>query len=242
MKLDVLITTAHPDDAESAMGGTILKLLAEGKKVGICDFTRGELGTRGTAEIRDKEAAEADKRLGLTVRANLGFRDGFFPNDEEHVRRVIEVIRRFKPEIVFTNPPCDRHPDHGRAHDIAIQAAFLSGLPKIETQHRGKNQEAWRPARVFHYIQSHQHTPDFVVDVTAHWKKKINALKAYGTQFGKNDNLSEEPETVISREDIWDYFDGRGRAVGRKIGVTFGEGFLRSQGQPLKIEDVLSLA
>ena len=241
MKLDVLITTAHPDDAESAMGGTILKLLAEGKKVGICDFTRGELGTRGSADIRDAEATEADKRLGLTTRVNLGFRDGFFNNDEDHVRQVIEVIRRFQPDILFTNPPCDRHPDHGRAYDIARQAAFPSGLPKVETAYNGKGQDAWRPQRVFHYIQSYQHAPHFVVDVSAHWEKKIHAVKAYGTQFGKNADASEEPETVISREDIWEYFDGRGRAIGRKIGASFGEGFLTAESQPLKVDDVLSL-
>ncbi len=241
MKLDVLITTAHPDDAEAAMGGTILKLLAQGKKVGICDFTRGELGTRGNADIRDAEAAEADKRLGISVRVNLGFRDGFFDNDEDHVRQVIQVIRRHQPEILFTNPPCDRHPDHGRAHGIAMQAAFLSGLMKIETSDDGKAQEFWRPKRVFHYIQFHQHVPHFVVDVSDHWPQKIHAVKAYATQFGKNSEASEEPETIISREDIWEYFDARGRAVGREIGVSFGEGFLTSQSQPLKVDDVLSL-
>lgn len=241
MKLDVLITTAHPDDAEAAMGGTILKLLSQGKKVGICDFTRGELGTRGCHNTREQEALEADKRLGLDLRINLGFRDGFFRNDEEHVKKLITVLRHHQPEILFTNPSSDRHPDHGRAHDIAQEASFLSGLVKVETlDANGKPQQPWRPKRVFHYIQSHQHVPDFIVDVSEFWGGKINVMKAYATQFGSNEALHDAPETPISKHDIWEYFDARGRAIGRKIGTTYGEGFLSAI--PLKIESIMDLA
>src|SRR5690606_6925518 len=171
MKLDVLVTTAHPDDAEFSMSGTILKLLASGKKVGIVDFTRGELGTRGSPEIRDAETAEADKRLHLSARVNLGFRDGFFQYDEAHILKVVEILRHFRPEIVFSNPADDRHPDHGRAHNIVKDAIFLGGLVKVTTAYAGKPQDAWRPRRHFHYIQNDAHSPDFVVDITQQWEK-----------------------------------------------------------------------
>jgi bacillithiol biosynthesis deacetylase BshB1 len=239
MKLDVLVLTAHPDDAEFAMGGTILKLLAEGKKVGIADFTRGELGTHGSPELREKEAAEADKRIGLTLRINLGFRDGFFLHDEPHVLDVIKVLRRFQPDIIFGNPSDDRHPDHGRAHNIIRDAAFLSGLSKIQTQNEtGKEQDTWRPKRHFHYIQSYQHEPHFIVDVSDFWQKKVHALKAYDSQFFREE--SKGKEVVVSQSDFPTYLEARGRAIGSRVGVLYGEGFL-SPHQPIKIEDVASL-
>jgi len=241
MKLDVLITTAHPDDAEHAMGGTILKLLAAGKKVGIADFTRGELGTRGNADIRDAEAIEADKRLGLTTRVNLKFRDGFFKHDEDHVMKVIELIRRFQPEIIFSNPPSDRHPDHGRAHDIVKDAIFLSGLPKVVTKDEtGKEQEIWRPQRHFSYIQSCQHEPDFIVDISKYWEQKCHALRAYESQFYCEKYATEEPHTVISQQGFWEYFEARARAIGRDVGATYSEGFLADKA--LLIDDVMALA
>jgi bacillithiol biosynthesis deacetylase BshB1 len=220
MKLDVLVTTAHPDDAEFSLSGTILKLLASGKKVGIIDFTRGELGTNGSADLRDKEAAEATKRLGLSVRENLRFRDGFFSHDEEHVLKVVEVIRRFRPEIIFSNPADDRHPDHGRAHDLVKDAIFLSGLVKVDTK-----QEPWRPKRNFHYIQNDAHRPDFVVDITAQWDKKLQVLAAYDSQFGG--------------DYFWEFHKARALTTGALIGVQYGEGFLSSS--PLKIGDVTDL-
>ncbi len=225
MKLDVLVTTAHPDDAEFSMSGTILKLLASGKKVGIVDFTRGELGTYGSPELRDKETAEADKRLGLSARKNLRFRDGFFQHDETHVLRVVEMLRHFRPEMVFSNPADDRHPDHGRAHGIVKDAIFLSGLIKLETSYEGKPQEAWRPKRHFHYIQNDAHAPDFVVDITKQWDKKLSVLAAYESQF--------------HGDGFWEFHKARAVTTGALIGSPYGEGFLSSG--PLKIDDVTAL-
>ena len=236
MKLDVLITTAHPDDAECCMGGTILKLIAQGKKVGICDFTAGELGTRGTSEIRLKEAAEADKRLSLTTRINLGFRDGFFKHDEDHVRKVIEVIREYQPDILFTNPLTDRHPDHGVAGKIANDAAFLSGLPKIET----KGFNCWRPKAVFHYIMATQHEPDFIVDITPHWEGKLHAIHAYASQFGSDKRAEGEPETILTDGRFMPYLESRARTLGMHAGATFSEGFIVHQ--IIKIDDIMGLA
>ncbi|MDB5478280.1 MAG: bacillithiol biosynthesis deacetylase BshB1 [Alphaproteobacteria bacterium] len=241
MKLDILVTTAHPDDAEAAMGGTILKLLDQGKKVGIIDFTRGELGTRGNAETRMQEAAEADKRLGLTARVNLGFRDGFFLCDENHILKMVQVIRHFQPEIVFSNPVSDRHPDHGRANQIVKEAAFLSGLIKIETwDEQGAAQAPWRPKRIFHYIQSCQHEPDFIVDISQYWAKKCHALRAYQTQFHSEEKTCDDPETPISKNGFWDYFEARARVLGSEIGSAYAEGFIAEKA--LKIDNILSLA
>lgn len=217
------------------MGGTILKLISQGKKVGICDFTAGELGTRGTSEIRLKEAAEADKRLGLTVRVNLGFRDGFFKHDEDHVRKVIEVIRNYQPDILFTNPLTDRHPDHGVAGKIANDAAFLSGLPKIETG----NLQCWRPKAVFHYIMATQHEPDFIVDITPQWEGKLHAIRAYASQFGC-ETFKHEPETILTKEGFWPYLEARVRSLGMHAGATFAEGFIAPQ--TIKIDDIMGLA
>lgn len=234
MKLDVLVTTAHPDDAEFAMGGTILKLVSQGKSVGICDFTAGELGTRGNAEIRAEEAAEADKRMGIAVRVNLGFKDGFIAQDEAHKRAVIEVIRRFQPEIIFANPLEDRHPDHGVAGKLTNDAVFLSGLPKIVTQ----GHEAWRPKRLFHYIMGTPHKPDFIVDVTPFWDKKRHVLCAYESQF-KSEKYAHQPETVLTRDGFWEYLEGRDRILGSLLGATYAEGFLAPQA--LKIDDIMGL-
>jgi len=173
-KLDILAFGAHPDDVELGCAGTILAAVAEGKKVGIIDLTKGELGTRGTVEMRFKEAQAASKVLGLVVRENLNMADGFFKNDKEHQLAIVECIRRFQPTIVLCNAPEDRHPDHGRAASLVADACFLSGLSKIETTHNGVPQKAWRPANVFHYIQSRNLTPNFVVDISAHMDKKWN--------------------------------------------------------------------
>lgn len=239
MKLDVLVFTAHPDDAEFAMGGTILKFLSQGKTVGIVDFTQGELGTRGSAELRLKEAAEADRRMGLTVRVNLGFRDGFFTHDEAHVKKVIQTIRRFQPDIVFANAE-DRHPDHLRAQQIVRDAMFLSGLPKIETVDEGKAQNAWRPKRLYHYIQSTEHKPDFVVDITPFWEQKQQALAAYESQFHFGLHKSDDPKTILCTKEFWSYMEARARTVGFLLGITFGEGF--TSAAPLRVEDLGNLA
>jgi bacillithiol biosynthesis deacetylase BshB1 len=225
LKLDILVLPVHPDDAELGCAGTILKEIALGKKVGIVDLTRGELGTRGSAEIRDHEAAESAKILGLTTRDNLLLPDGFFENKKEHQLKVIEAIRRFKPGIVITNAYHDRHPDHGRASDLVEDASFLSGLRKIETWYDGKKQEEWRPNLVLHFIQDNYIKPDILVDVTSHWDKKIESIHAFGSQF-YNPNWENEPQTYISSPEFIQVIEARAREFGKSIGVKYAEGFI----------------
>jgi bacillithiol biosynthesis deacetylase BshB1 len=223
MKLDILVFAVHPDDAELGCGGTILKHIALGKKVGIVDFTRGELGTRGTAETRDVEAADAAGILGLHVRENLNFRDAFFKNDEEHQLALIRMIRKYQPEIILSNALHDRHPDHGKAGDLTNDACFLSGLAKIQTQLDGEEQTAWRPGLVLQFIQDHYIEPDIIVDITPYMDKKIDSVKAYKTQFF-NPDLDEE-QTYISSPEFMESIYGRAREFGKSIGANYGEGF-----------------
>jgi len=224
MKLDILVLAAHPDDAELGCGGAILHHVSLGHKVGVVDFTQGELGTRGTIETRELEAAAAAKILGLSVRKNLKLSDGFFKNDEEHQRKVIQAIRTFRPEIVLANAIYDRHSDHGRAAELASDSCFLSGLLKIETKdENGVAQLPWRPKAVYHYIQSLFIEPDFVMDVTAHWPKKVEAIKSFKTQF--YDPASTEPQTYISSPDFLRMVESRGIELGHAIGVKYAEGF-----------------
>lgn len=223
MKLDILVFGAHPDDAELSCGATIAKEISLGKKVGIVDLTRGELGTRGSAELRDKEAAEAAKILGVTVRENLRFRDGFFINDEQHQREVIKMIRQYQPDVVLCNAIDDRHIDHGKGSKLVSDACFLSGLIKIETETDGKNQEAWRPKQVYHYIQWKNIVPDFVVDVTGFMDVKVQSLMAYGSQF--YDPSSSEPVTPIATKNFKDSIMYRAADLGRLINTEYGEGF-----------------
>ncbi len=223
MKLDILVLAVHPDDAELGCSGTIAKHIAMGKKVGIVDFTGGELGTRGSAEIRDIEAADSAKILGLHARENLRFKDGFFTNDEEHKIAVIRMIRKYKPEIILTNALHDRHPDHGRAGDLANDACFLSGLSKISTNIDGQEQEAWRPRLVLQYIQDRYIEPDIIVDITPYIQTKIDSIKAFKTQFFNPDH--EEAETYISSPEFFDSVIGRAREFGKSIGTTYAEGF-----------------
>ncbi|MEM6343554.1 MAG: bacillithiol biosynthesis deacetylase BshB1 [Bacteroidota bacterium] len=238
MKLDVLIFAAHPDDAELACSGTIAKLVSEGKKVGIVDLTRGELGSRGSAALRDQEAAASSKILGLSARENLRFRDGFFKNDEEHQIAVLKKIRKFRPDIVIGNAPFDRHPDHGRASSLIRESFFLSGLRRIETfDEGGKAQEAYRPKRIFYYIQDHHLEPSFVVDITPFYDAKLASIKAFASQFF--DPNSKEPKTYISSKDFWDFLEARARHMGHLVGATFGEGFISDT--PLKIASPLDL-
>ncbi|MGN6179710.1 MAG: bacillithiol biosynthesis deacetylase BshB1 [Mucilaginibacter sp.] len=224
MKLDILVLPVHPDDAELGCAGVILKHVAMGKKVGVADITRGELGTRGSAEIRAKEADVAAKILGLTVRENLGLPDGFFQNTPEYQMRVIEVIRKYRPEIVITNAYHDRHPDHGRASGLVEASAFLAGLRKIETSLDGKPQEAWRPNMVLHFIQDRYIEPDIVIDVTEHWDKKVESIKAYGSQF-HNPEWKGEPQTYISSPDFIRIIEGRAMEFGKSIQAKYAEGF-----------------
>jgi hypothetical protein len=218
MKLDILVMAAHPDDAELAVSGTIASAIAQGKKVGIVDFTRGELGTRGTPEIRLAESAAATKILGIHARENLGLADGFFQNDRESQLKLIDVIRKYQPDIVLANALEDRHPDHGKGAALAIDACFLSGLRKIET-----GLAAWRPKHVYHYIQDRYLKPDFVVDISAHWATKEAAIRAFKSQFF--DPNSTEPASYISSPDFLAFVEARAQEMGHKIGVKYGEGF-----------------
>ncbi|TVZ14118.1 bacillithiol biosynthesis deacetylase BshB1 [Maribacter sp. MAR_2009_72] len=223
MKLDILVFGAHPDDAELGAGGTIAKEIALGKKVGIIDLTRGELGTRGSAEIRDVEAADAAKILGVAVRENLKFKDGFFVNDENHQMEVIKAIRKYRPETVLCNAIDDRHIDHGKGSKLVSDACFLSGLRRIETKIGEEPQQEWRPKLVYHYIQWKNLKPDFVVDISDYITSKTNAIKAYASQF--HDPNSNEPETPISSKTFIESVHYRAKDLGRLVGVDYGEGF-----------------
>lgn len=224
MKLDILVLAAHPDDAELGCGGTIAKHVALGKKVGIVDLTRGELGTRGTPEIREQEASASAEILGVSVRGNLNLKDGFFQNDLESQLAVIRAVRKYQPQIVLANAIRDRHIDHGKGASLAYDACFLSGLAKIETvDEEGKKQAPWRPVALYHYIQSEFIVPDFIFDVSSHWETKMNAIKAFKSQFF--DPNSKEPETYISKPGFLKMVESRGIELGHAIGVTYGEGF-----------------
>ncbi len=223
MKLDILAIGAHPDDVELGCGATIAKEIANGKKVGILDLTRGELGTRGSAEIRDQEAANAAKILGVSVRENIALADGFFVNDKESQLKIIEVIRKYQPEMVLCNAIDDRHIDHGKGSKLASDACFLSGLVKIETFVDGVTQEKWRPKFVYHYIQWKNIEPDVVVDISGFIEKKCEAVFAYISQF--HDPNNKEGDTPISSETFKESINYRARDLGRLIGVDYGEGF-----------------
>ena len=223
MKLDILAFGAHPDDVELGCGATIAKEISLGKKVGIVDLTRGELGTRGSADLRDKEAANAAKILGISVRENVCFADGFFLNDKEHQLEVIKMIRKYKPDVVLCNAIDDRHIDHPKGSKLVSDACFLSGLLKIETEVEGMQQEKWRPKQVYHYIQWKNIEPDFVVDVTGFIDIKTKAVLAYSSQF-YNPN-SNEAETPITSRNFTDSINYRAKDLGRLIGVDYAEGF-----------------
>ncbi|HET8885220.1 MAG TPA: bacillithiol biosynthesis deacetylase BshB1 [Salinimicrobium sp.] len=223
MKLDILAIGAHPDDVELGCGATLAKEISRGKKVGILDLTRGELGTRGSAEIRDKEAKDAAEILGIKVRQNLEFSDGFFTNNVSHQLEVIKIIRKYKPEIILCNAVDDRHIDHGKGAKLVADACFLSGLRKIETICEGNKQNAWRPKSVYHYIQWKNLTPDVVVDVSGFMDLKMAAVKAYKSQFF--DENSEEPKTPISDLNFLESISYRAKDLGRLIGADYGEGF-----------------
>jgi bacillithiol biosynthesis deacetylase BshB1 len=224
MKLDILVLAAHPDDAELGCGGTIARHTAAGKKVGIVDLTRGELGTRGTPEIREQEATASAAIMGISIRENLGLKDGFFQNDPNSQRVLIKSIRTYQPDIVLANAVYDRHIDHGKGASLAHDACFLSGLAKIETiDSSGKKQKPWRPAVVYHYIQSVLIEPHFIVDVSDYWSIKMEAIKAFKTQFF--DPQSNEPETYISKPGFLKMLEARAIEFGHAIGTTHGEGF-----------------
>lgn len=227
MKLDILAIAAHPDDVELSASGTLMRYVAEGKKVGIIDLTEGELGTRGTVETRYEEAAEASRIMGLSARENLRMPDGFFEDNAENKRLIIEQIRKYQPEIVLANSVTDRHPDHGRAGKLIEDACFLAGLRKIETSLEGQEQLPHRPRLVAHYIQDFYLEPSFVIDVTDYVDRKIEVIKAFKTQF--YDPNSPEPNTPISGEEFFDFIKGRMLNMGRPAGMKYAEGFTVSR-------------
>lgn len=224
MKLDLLAISAHPDDVELGCAGTILSAIAKGKKVGIVDLTRGELGTRGTPEIRVQEASEAAKILGVHIRDNVGIPDGFFHNTPNCQLALIPYIRKYQPEIVLANALDDRHPDHGKGAKLIYDACFLSGLRRIETINEdGKPQEPWRPKFIYHFIQDRYIKPDFIVDITPYWAKKEEAIRAFRSQF--YDPYSQEPNSYISSPEFLSFLEARSKEYGHSIGVKYGEGF-----------------
>ena len=223
MKLDILAIGVHPDDIELSASGTILKHIAIGKTVGLLDLTRGELGTRGCATLRTQEANHAAKILGVSVREQLTMKDGFFENNEEHQKQIIQIIRKYQPEIILCNAISDRHPDHGRAAKLTSEACFYSGLVKIETMDHTIIQKPWRPKAVYHYIQDNFIEPDFVVDITPFMNKKMESIMAYSSQF--YDPNSKEPATPISSANFMEYVKAKSSLFGRSINCDYAEGF-----------------
>ena len=232
MRLDILVFGAHPDDVELGCAGTIIKEVQSGKRVGIIDLTRGELGTRGTIESRDFETKAATEIMGVVIRENMNFKDGFFKNDDEHKIALIKKIRQYRPEIVITNAVSDRHPDHPRGSQITVEACFLSGLEKVET-----GQDVWRPKAIYHYIQFNTLAPDIVVDISEQMDLKLEAVKVYKTQF-YNPN-SNESETIISSQGFLDSVSYRAKDLGRQANCEYAEGFITNQ--LLKIESLLDI-
>lgn len=240
MKLDVLAIGAHPDDVELGCSGTLINEIKKGKKVGIVDLTQGELGTRGTIETRYKEAADAAKIMGISVRENLKMRDGFFTNDEAHQLKLVQVLRKYRPEVVIGNILEDRHPDHGRGGWLIYDACFLSGLRQIKTKdENGLEQEKWRPKMLLHYIQDRFYEPDLIVDVSDVWEQRMASIRAYKTQF--YDPNSTEPQSYLSNPDFLEAIVARARLLGKRIGVKYGEGFVSKKSIGITSLDALVL-
>jgi bacillithiol biosynthesis deacetylase BshB1 len=234
MKIQLLALAAHPDDVELSCAGTLMAHAAQGWTTGIVDFTQGELGTRGTPELRLQEAERARQLLGAQVRVNLGFADGFFANDREHQLQVIAQLRRFRPDVVLVNAPQDRHPDHARAAQLSVDACFLSGLKKIETRWEGQPQEAWRPKHLFHFIQSDYLAPDLLIDVSDVWERKVAAIQAFSSQFHTSPESSEGDQTFISTPEFMQFIEARARMWGQSVGVRFAEGLIKHQALGLR--------
>ncbi len=243
MKLDILAIGVHPDDVELSCSGTLLKHIEKGYKVGLLDLTEGELGSRGSGELRKIEAENSRVMMAALCRYNLNLGDGFFTKEKESILKIIEIIRATQPDIVLANALKDRHPDHGRAAELTARACFLSGLIKIETQDpvSKKAQDKWRPQAVYHYIQDEQLTPDFVVDITSHIDKKMELILTYKSQFfeANSDAYANEPKTPISGKDFMDFMKAKGRVFGRSIGVDYAEGF--NVGRIFGVDDLFDL-
>lgn len=223
MKLDILVLAAHPDDAELGCSGTIAAHVAKGYKVGIVDFTQGEMGTRGTPETRLKESEDAAKILGLAARENMGFKDIYFKDDEFHQHELVRIIRKYQPDIVLANAVSDRHPDHGKGSSLATNACFMSGLRRIETIQEGLAQQPWRPKFVYHYIQNNYIQPDFIFDISAYWDIKVASILAFKSQF--YDPTNQEPASFISSPEFLPFIESRAREFGHRIMAKYGEGF-----------------
>lgn len=238
MKTDIMAIGAHPDDVELSAGGTLALYKGTGIKTVIIDLTKGELGTRGSASLRLKEAAAAAKILGVANRENLGLKDGFFSGDDNELKKIIEMIRKYRPQIVLCNAVSDRHPDHGRASSIVSRACFLAGLRKINTKYKGMKQDAFRPAVVYHYIQDRIIKPDVVVDISSTMEIRMSAIKAFASQF--YDPKSKEPVTPISGKEFLDFQYGRCAEMGRLIGVQYGEGYTVER--PVGVKSILEIS
>lgn len=238
MKLDLLAIAAHPDDVELACAGTILASVAQGHRAGILDLTKGELGTRGTPEIRLQEAAHAAQLLGLSVRDNVGLADGFFQNNKENQLALIPYIRKYQPDIVLANATEDRHPDHGKGAQLIYDACFLAGLRQIQTlDENGQPQAAWRPKHLYHFIQDRYIKPHFVIDITPYWPQKLEAIRAFRSQF--YDPNSSEPDSYISSPEFLEFLEARAKEYGHAIGVKYGEGFTTTR--MIGIKDIWTL-
>lgn len=237
IKADILAIGAHPDDVELSAAGTLMREISKGKIVVIADLTEGELGTRGTVAERYAEASAASAIMGIHDRVNLKLRDGFFQHDEDTLRSIIRVIRQYRPEVVLANAVSDRHPDHGRAAELVRQACFYSGLPKIQTAYHGVNQPAWRPRAVYHYVQENYIKPDIIIDISDFAERKIEAIKAYRSQFYKQG--SSEPPTLISSEFYFDFLKGRWGDFGKYIGVKYAEGYVLTR--PAGVDSITDL-
>jgi bacillithiol biosynthesis deacetylase BshB1 len=239
MKLDILAIGVHPDDIELGCAGTLINEIKKGRKAGLVDLTQGELGTRGTIETRYQEAANASSIIGAVTRENLKMRDGFFTNDESHQLQLIQIIRKYQPEIIIGNVKQDRHPDHGRAGHLISDACFLSGLARIETKDgKGNLQQKWRPKYFLQYMQDWYHEPSVIVDITDAMEQKMQSVKAYTTQFHSSGN-TEGPQTYISSPDFLDSVIARARMLGKRIGVKYGEGFMSEKSIGISSLDAL---
>ena len=242
MKLDVLAIGVHPDDVELGCSGTLIKEIARGKKAGIVDLTQGELGTRGTIESRYQEAAHAAQIIGVSVRENLKMRDGFFKNDEAHQLQLIQVLRKYRPEVVIGNILEDRHPDHGRAGQLIYDACFLSGLKQVKTSGEdGSEQDRWRPKYLLHYLQDRFHEPDIIIDISDVWEQRLESIKAYKTQFHNPSDNTQEPQTYISSPQFLESVIARARLLGKRIGVQFAEGYTSQKSIGINNLDALIL-
>ena len=240
MKLDVLAIGSHPDDVELGCSGTLIKEIRRGKKVGIIDLTQGEMGTRGTIETRNQEAADAGKIIGVSIRENLKMRDGFFQNDEDHQRKLVSVIRKYKPEIVIGNILEDRHPDHGRAGWLIYDSCFLSGLRQVKTNdENGREQDKWKPKMLLHYIQDRFYEPDIIIDVSEQWEQRLQSVQAFKTQFFNPD--LNEPQSYISSPEFLESITSRARLLGKRIGVKYAEGFISKKSIGIQNLDALVL-